>query len=65
VLDRSFTKDEKTKTCETLLNERTIKLMETHQPKPLSEDLVKELNKVELDLLAREGMKEYPKKEES
>jgi len=62
VLDRSFTKKEGVKDCEELLKERTIKILETHQPKPLPEDLVKELKKVEKSWLDRVGLKEYPER---
>ncbi|GAI41274.1 unnamed protein product, partial [marine sediment metagenome] len=49
--------------CEELLNERTIEILKTHKPKPLSEDLVRELKKVEKTWLDRVGLKEYPKRE--
>ncbi len=64
VFDRSFVKKEDTKICEELLNERTIQILETHKPKPLPEDLVRELKKVEKTWLERAGMKEYPKREQ-
>jgi len=63
VFDRSFTKKEGVKDCDELLNQRTIKILETHQPKPLPEDLVKELKKVEKTWLDRVGLSEYPKRE--
>jgi len=44
-----------------LLNEKTIEILKTHQPKPLSEDVLKELKKVEAGWLKRVGLKEYPK----
>ena len=62
VFDRSFTKKEGVKDCEELLKERTIKILETHQPKPLSDDLVKELKKVEKTWFDRVGLKEYPER---
>ena len=62
IFDRSVTKGEGVKDCEELLKERTIKLLETHQPKPLPEDVVKELRKVEASWLKRVGLKEYPKR---
>ena len=62
LFDRSFTRKEGTKNCEQLLNERTIRLMETHQPQPLPEDVVKELRKIEAGWLNRVGLKEYPKR---
>ena len=61
IFDRSVN-PEGAKNCEELLKEKTIKIMETHQPKPLPEDVVKELNKVEASLLKRIGLKEYPKR---
>ncbi|MBA7698021.1 Glycine betaine methyltransferase [subsurface metagenome] len=62
IFDRSVAKGEGSKNCEELLRERTIKLIETHQPKPLPEDVVKELKKVEASWLKRVGLKEYPKR---
>jgi len=62
IFDRSFIKKEGVKDCEELLNQRTIKILETHQPKPLPEDLVKEVKKVEKTWLERVGLKEYPKR---
>ena len=50
------------KSCEERLREKTIKIMETHQPKPLPDDVLKELNKCEASLLKRVGLKEYPKR---
>ena len=62
IFDRSAVESEGIKNCEDLLNERTIKLLETHQPKPLPEDVAKELGKVEASWLKRVGLKEYPKR---
>jgi trimethylamine--corrinoid protein Co-methyltransferase len=62
IFDRSAIRVEGAKDCEDLLRERTINLMETHQPKPLPEDMVKELKKVEASWLKRIGLKEYPKR---
>lgn len=62
IFDRSTVEDESIKNCEELLNERTIKLLETHQPKPLPEDVVKELKKIEAGWLKRIGLNEYPKR---
>jgi trimethylamine--corrinoid protein Co-methyltransferase len=47
IFDRSVVKDESVKRCTELINEKTIKILETHRPKPLPEELVKELKKVE------------------
>jgi trimethylamine--corrinoid protein Co-methyltransferase len=62
VFDRSFTKKEGVKDCEELLKQRSIKILETHRPKPLSADLVNELKKVEKTWLDRVGLKEYPER---
>jgi len=63
VFDRSVVKNESTKRCEDLLKEKTIEILQTHQPKPLPEDLVKELKRVEENWLKQVGLKEYPKRE--
>jgi len=62
IFDRSVARDESTKRCTDLLNEKTIEILKTHQPKPLPEDLVKELKKVEAGWFKRVGLKEYPKR---
>ena len=62
IFDRSVSKAEDAKNCEEMLREKTIRLMETHQPKPLAEDIVKELRKLEAGWLKRIGLKEYPKR---
>jgi trimethylamine--corrinoid protein Co-methyltransferase len=65
IFDRSATSQENFKHAEDLLNQRTIEVMETHQPKPLPEDLVRELKKIEKTWFDRVGLKhEYPKREE-
>ncbi len=54
-----------TKDAEDLLNQKTIEILETHKPKPLPEELVRELKKVEKTWFERVGLKhEYPKREE-
>lgn len=63
IFDRSFIRNEGTKDCEQLLNEKTIEILETHEPKPLSEDLVTELQKAGKSWLHRVGLAEYPKRE--
>jgi hypothetical protein len=50
------------KKCEDLLNEKTIEILKTHKPKPLPEDLVKELKGVEKSWLERVGLKQYPER---
>ena len=62
IFDRSVVKDESTKRCGDLLKEKTIEILKTHQPKPLADDVLKELKKVEEGWLKRVGLKEYPKR---
>jgi len=62
IFDRSRVRVEGAKDCEDMLREKTIKIMETHQPKPLPEDVVKEIQKLEKNWLKRIGLKEYPKR---
>jgi len=65
IFDRSMTRKEGVKDCEELLNEKTIEILKTHKPKPLPEDLVRELKKVEKTWFDRVGLKhEYPKREQ-
>ena len=63
IFDRSMAKQEGIKKCEDLLNEKTLEILKTHQPKPLPEDLVKELKKVEQRWLKKVGLNQYPKRE--
>jgi len=64
VFDRSFSWEPPAKGCEELLNEKTIKILQTHNPKPLPDDLVKELKKMEKTWFKQAGLKyEYPKRE--
>jgi len=63
IFDRSR-EMEKAKFCEDLLNEKTIKILETYEPKPLPEDTVKELKKVEAGWFKRLGIEhKYLKRE--
>lgn len=62
IFDRSVVKDEKTKRCADLLNERTLEILKKHQPKPLPEEVLKELKKIEKNWLKRVGLTEYPKR---
>ena len=65
IFDRSMIKKEGIKDCEELLKDRTIEILNTHKPKPLPEDLVRELKKVEKTWFDRVGLKhEYPKREQ-
>jgi trimethylamine--corrinoid protein Co-methyltransferase len=64
VFDRSMSKKERDKGCTELLKERTLDIMKTYQPKPLAEDLVRELKKVEKGWFERVGLKhEYPRRD--
>jgi len=62
IFDRSVVKDESTKRCADLLKEKTIEILKTHQPKPLPDDVLKEMKKMEAGWLKRVGLKEYPKR---
>jgi len=63
VFDRSFIKKEGVKSCEELLKQRTIEILESHKPKPLPEELVRELKRVEKTWFDSVGLKhEYPKR---
>ncbi len=67
VLDRSRLTsdldDKSIKHSEDLVNEKTREIMDTHTPQPLSDDIVKEIKKVEESWFKELGLKyEYPKK---
>ncbi len=63
IFDRSFTKTEKAKGCAELLSEKTIKILRTHEPKRLPDDLVKELKKIEKTWFDRAGLEyKYPRR---
>jgi trimethylamine--corrinoid protein Co-methyltransferase len=63
IFDRSFTKAEGARDSDDLLRERTLEILESHQPKPLSGDVLAELRKVEAGWFDRVGLKHgYPKK---
>jgi len=65
VFDRSFSRTEKTKGCDDMLRERTLEMMRNYQPKPLGEDLVKELKNMEKSWFERLGLRyEYPKRKD-
>jgi len=65
VFDRSFISNETTQDAEDLLNQKTIEILKTHQPKPLPDNLIKELKRVEKTWFDRIGLKhEYPKRPE-
>lgn len=64
IFDYSREKTENRKDSEELLNERTLKIMEEHEPKPLPEELIKELKDIEKNWFENEDIKhEYPKRE--
>ncbi len=62
LFDRSGVRGKDFRNCEDLVRERTIRILETHQPKPLPDDIVKELRKREAGWLKRAGLAEYPKR---
>lgn len=62
IFDRSAVKTESTRRCGELLQDKTINILKTHQPKPLADDKLKELKKVEAIWLKRVGLKAYPKR---
>ncbi len=64
VFDRSLSWDRKdVKYSEELIRERTIEILETHKPKPLPDDLLREIKNLERTWLDSVGLKEYPKRE--
>jgi len=60
IFDRSMAKKENTGDCAELLNKKTIDILKTHIPKPLPEDITKELKKHESIWLDSVNLKEYP-----
>jgi trimethylamine--corrinoid protein Co-methyltransferase len=62
IFDRSAVKTVSTRRSAQLLREKTIGIIEKHQPKPLPDDMLKELRKVEARWLRRLGLKTYPKR---
>jgi len=63
IFDRSASKKEGEKDCEELLKARTLEILRTHEPKPLPEDVLKEVKKMEKAWLNRVGLTHYPKRE--
>jgi len=52
------------KNCEELLNGKTLEILKTYKPKPLPEDLVKELKEVEAGWFKERGLEYiYPTRE--
>jgi hypothetical protein len=65
IFDRSVSKTDGSPNAESMLTEKTLRLMMTHQPKPLADDVLKELDKVEARYLKKLGLKAYPEKKSS
>jgi trimethylamine--corrinoid protein Co-methyltransferase len=65
VFDRSVLKDRNTRRCADLLREKTLDILRNHQPRPLPEDVMKDLNKIEKGWLDQVGLKGYPEKPEA
>ncbi len=63
VFDRSASKKEDEKDCEELLKAKTLEILKTHQPKPLPEDVLKEVRKIEKAWLKRVGLTDYPRRD--
>jgi trimethylamine--corrinoid protein Co-methyltransferase len=62
VLDRSMIKNDDVKRCHDLVNEKTLKILDTHRSKPLPEDMVKELEQLQQSWLERVGLNGFPEK---
>jgi trimethylamine--corrinoid protein Co-methyltransferase len=62
IFDRSAVKSSSTRRSAQLLKEKTIGIIKSHHPKPLPDDILKELRKVEARWLKRVGLKAYPKR---
>ncbi|UCG55020.1 MAG: trimethylamine methyltransferase family protein, partial [Dehalococcoidia bacterium] len=60
LFDRSASRGEDSKDCEDLLKEKTIQILKTHQPKPLPDDVLKEMKKMEQGWLKSIGLDKYP-----
>ena len=61
VFDRSVVKDG-VKRCAELVREKTVNILDSHQPKPLPEELIKELTRIEKRWFKQAGAKwPYPK----
>jgi len=58
LFDRSVNK-ENAKTCDNMLVEKTVKLLDTHKPKPLSNQVLSELNEIERSWFIKIGA-DYP-----
>jgi trimethylamine--corrinoid protein Co-methyltransferase len=60
IMDRtqltSIPKDKSVQHSEDLLNKKTRKILETHTPQPLSEDIVREIRKVEASWFKELGL---------
>jgi len=62
LFDRSFEPSKSPGNCEDLVRQKTIDILENHEPKPLEAQMVAELKKLEKSWFDQEGLKyEYPK----
>jgi trimethylamine--corrinoid protein Co-methyltransferase len=59
IFARSVARDSSTRS-EELLREKTLDILKTHRPKPLPEDIARELEKIEASWLRQAGLTEYP-----
>jgi trimethylamine--corrinoid protein Co-methyltransferase len=64
VFDRSMASEGGNKHCSELLRGKTLEILEKHKPKPLAEEVLKELQKIETSWLKRVGLDKYPTHEE-
>jgi trimethylamine--corrinoid protein Co-methyltransferase len=62
LFDRSMVKSKDTKRCADLIKGKTLEILRTHQPEPLAEDKLKEVQKFEANWLKQAGMDKYPKR---
>ena len=63
VLDRSMIKNDDVKRCHDLVNEKTLKILDTHRSKPLPDDMVNELEQLQQSWLERVGLNGFPEKQ--
>ncbi|OQY03607.1 MAG: hypothetical protein B6I22_11300 [Desulfobacteraceae bacterium 4572_123] len=62
LFDRSYEQDQGVANCEDQVRQKTIEILENHEPKPLEAKMVAELKKLEKSWFDAEGLKyEYPK----
>jgi trimethylamine--corrinoid protein Co-methyltransferase len=63
IFDRTISKSEGQGNCEQLVRRKIDSILKTHHPRPLPEEVKKEVTKMERMWLKRVGLKEYPKRE--